>query len=321
MKFYNNVLELVGNTPLVRLNNVIKKKNVTVLAKLECINPGGSVKDRIGIKMVNYAEAKGLIRPGATIVEPTSGNTGVGLAQVAAVRGYKTVFVMPEKMSKEKELLLKAYGADVIRTPTAVAPDDPRSNYKVSERIAKESTNAFRPNQYENMNNPAAHFETTGPEIWRDTEGKISHFVACLGTGGTVNGTGKFLKSKSRKVKVIGVDPEGSIFYDRFYHRKESFHTYKLEGIGEDFVPGTTDLTAMDDIIKVSDKESFLMTRDIVRREGLFVGGSSGAAALAASKLVKKLKRGVVVVLFPDTGRNYLSTIFNDEWMKSNGFL
>ena len=204
MKFYNNVLEAIGNTPLIKLNKVIDKKNVTVFAKLEYINPGGSVKDRIGVKMIDEAEKKGLIKPGATIVEPTSGNTGVGLAQVAAVRGYKAIFVMPEKMSKEKELLLRAYGADVIRTPTNVGPEDPRSNYKVAERIASETKNSFRPNQYENEYNPMAHFESTGPEIWRDTDGKITHFVACIGTGGTISGTGRFLKSKGKGVKIVG---------------------------------------------------------------------------------------------------------------------
>ncbi len=321
MRYYNNVLEAIGNTPLIRLNKVIKKKNVTVLAKLECMNPGGSVKDRVGVGMIDKAEKMGLIKPSATIVEPTSGNTGVGLAQVAAVRGYKSIFVMPEKMSKEKELLLRAYGADVIRTPTEAGPEDPRSNYKVSERIAKEKKGAFRPNQYANKYNPMAHFETTGPEIWRDTDGKITHFVACLGTGGTVSGTGRFLKGKKKGVKIIGVDPEGSIFYDRFYHKKEHFHTYKLEGIGEDFIPETTDMNAMDEMIKVSDKGAFLMARELVRKEGLFVGGSSGAAVLAAKKLVKNLKSGTIVVLLPDTGRNYLSTIFNDDWMKSNGFM
>jgi len=322
MRYGRDVLELVGNTPLVQLNSISKGSKGMVLAKLEFLNPGGSVKDRIGVSMVLDAEKRGLLKPGGTIVEPTSGNTGMGLALVATLKGYKCIFVMPEKMSIEKERLLRAFGAEVVRTPTDVAPDDPRSNYKVAERLAKEIPNAFSPNQYRNPTNPLAHYQTTGPELWRDTEGKLTHFVAGIGTGGTISGTARYLKEKNPKVKVIGADPEGSIFHDRFHGRNGRPYTYKVEGIGEDFIPDTTDLKLLDGIEVVSDRQAFLMARRLVREEGLLVGGSSGAAMEAASRVAKILKKGdVLVVLLPDGGRSYLSTFLDDGWMRENRFL
>jgi cystathionine beta-synthase len=319
---YENVLETIGNTPLIRLNRIAKGIKPAILAKVEYFNPGGSVKDRIGIKMLLDAEEKGLIKKGGTIVEPTSGNTGVGLAIAAALKGYKMVFTMPDKMSREKELLLKAYGAEVIRTPTAVAPDDPKSYYKVAERIVKETPNAFSPNQYFNQNNPKAHFETTGPEIWRGSKGKLTHFVAGMGTGGTITGVAKYLKEKNPGVGIIGVDPEGSIYHHKFYKKRGKIHPYKTEGIGEDFIPETIELGLIDEVVIVSDRDAFLTARRLAKEEGLLVGGSSGAAVFAALKTAKKLDRDkVIVVLLPDTGRNYLSTVFSDEWMEKNGFL
>ncbi len=322
MKYAKTVLELIGNTPLVRLNSVTKGIRATVLAKVEFLNPGGSVKDRIGVSMLLDAEKKGLVKPGATIVEPTSGNTGMGLALVACLRGYRTIFVMPDKMSKDKELQLRALGAEVVWTPTAVEPDDPRHYCNVAERIVRETPGAFSPNQYSNPSNPLAHYETTGPEIWRDTGGKVTHFVAGVGTGGTISGTARFLKEKNPKIQVIGADPEGSIYYPRFYRKKEDLHLYKTEGIGEDFIPGTVDFKVIDEIIRVTDKEAFTMTRRLVREEGLLAGGSSGTAVHACLKVARKLdKDALVVVLLPDSGRSYLRTIFNDEWMRKEGFL
>ena len=322
MNYFNNVLETIGNTPLVKLNKIIGTDDSIVLAKIEYLNPGGSVKDRIGIKMVEDAEKKGLIKTGGTIVEPTSGNTGVGLALVAALKGYKMIFTMPDKMSKEKELLLRAYGAEVIRTPTNVLPEDPRSYYKVAEKIVEETSNAFSPNQYFNQNNPKSHYETTGPEIWKDTGGKVTHFVAGIGTGGTITGVARYLKEKNPNIKIIGVDPEGSIYHHKFYKTEGEIHTYKIEGIGEDFIPKTVDLNLIDEIVVVNDKDAFLMARRLAREEGLLVGSTSGAAVFGALQIIKNLGSGsLVVVLFPDTGRNYLSTVFNDEWMSKNSFL
>jgi cystathionine beta-synthase len=320
MKYHENVLGTIGNTPLIKLNN--KESKATILAKAEFFNPGGSVKDRIGIKMLDDAEKKGLIKEGGTIVEPTSGNTGVGLALVAAQKGYKLIFTMPDKMSKEKELLLQAFGAKVIRTPTAVAPEDPRSYYKVAEKIVKETPNAFSPNQYFNQNNPKAHYETTGPEIWEQTEGKITHFVAGMGTGGTITGIAKYLKEKNPNIKIIGADPEGSLYHHKFYKNEGEIHPYKVEGIGEDFMPETADLSYVDKLMVVGDKESFITARKLAREGGLLVGGSSGSAVFAALQLAKEVEEdSVIVVLLPDTGRNYISAFFNDGWMKENGFL
>jgi len=321
--YYNSILELIGNTPLVKINSLNPNPSVTLLAKLEYLNPGGSVKDRIGIEMIEKAEKEGKIKPGGTIVEPTSGNTGVGIAMVATLRGYKTVCVMPDKMSDEKRNLLRAYGAKVVITPTSVLAEDERSYYKVSDRLASEIKGAHKLDQYHNPANTLAHYKTTGPEIWKQTEGKITHFVCGMGTGGTITGVAKYLKKKNPNIKVIGVDPIGSVFFD--YKKKGTFtkvmKTYKVEGVGEDFIPSTIDFKYIDDVVQVSDKDSFLTTRKLARQEGLLVGGSAGLAMHAARQLSQKLKTGMVVVLFPDSGKSYLSKIFNDQWMRENSFL
>jgi cystathionine beta-synthase len=318
MKYANNILELIGNTPLVKLNNVTKELKPLILAKLEYLNPGGSVKDRIGIKMIEKAEKEGLLKKNGNIVEPTSGNTGVGLAMVAAIKGYKCTFVMPDKMSEEKIRLLRAYGSDVVITPTNVPPESPESYYSVSDRLAKELPNGYKPDQYSNMSNPQAHYETTGPEIWDQTDGKIDYFFAGMGTGGTITGVARYLKEKNPNIKIIGVDPEGSLYSG------DTAKPYKIEGIGEDFIPKTIDLKIIDDIITVGDKESFIMTRRLAREEGILVGGSCGAAVVGVVKYVEKYnipENKVIVVLLPDSGRSYLSKIFNDDWMRENGFL
>jgi len=323
MKYLENILETIGNTPLIKLNKITENLDATILAKVEYFNPCGSVKDRIGIKMLLDAEKKGIVKKGiTTIVEPTSGNTGLGLALVASLKGYKTIFVMPDKMSEEKELLLRAYGAEVIRTPTDVAPNNPESYYKVAERLVNEIKDAFSPNQYFNESNPQAHYDTTGPEIWNDTDGKVTHFIAGLGTGGTISGVGKYLKEKNQEIKVVGVDPVGSIYSHEFYKTEPILSSYKIEGIGEDFIPKTINFDTIDEIVQVNDKDGFLMTRKLVKEEGLLVGGSSGSAVYAALETAKDLdKNALVVVLLPDSGRNYLSKIFNDKWMKENGFI
>ena len=322
MEIHNNILDLIGNTPIVRLNKISVGFKPTILAKLENLNPGGSVKDRIGIAMIEDAEHKGLIKPGGTIIEPTSGNTGMALAMAAAVKGYKMIFVMPDKMSEEKRSLLRAFGAKVIITPTNVSPDSPENNHRVAERLAQETPNSFMPNQYENKTNPEAHYRTTGAEIWRQTEGNVDVFVCSMGTGGTISGTGHYLKEKKRTVKIVGADPEGSIFYPRFHKQVERPHQYKVEGIGEDFMPGTMDLTIIDDIVQVSDRESFDMARRLAREEGILVGGSGGTTMHVALKVAEKLDAAkTIVALLPDTGRNYLSKFFSDKWMKEQGFL
>ena len=323
VRYFENILETIGNTPLVKLPRLMANAQGLVLAKMEMFNPGGSVKDRIGQKMIEEAERKGVLRPGGTVIEPTSGNTGMGLAMVGAIKGYRTVFTMPDKMSREKIDLLKAFGARVVVTPTAVPPDHPESYYKVAERIHKETPNSILPNQYANPANPQAHYETTGPEIWRDTDGRVTHFVCGMGTGGTISGAGKFLKEKNPKVRVIGVDPLGSLLKDYFY-KKELVkpHTYKIEGIGEDFIPETTWFEYIDEIVKVSDKEAFLMARRLAREEGVLAGSSSGAALVAAKRIAADLtKDDVLVVLLPDTGARYLSKAHNEEWLKEQGYL
>ncbi|MCK0114106.1 cystathionine beta-synthase [Ornithinimicrobium sp. F0845] len=314
MRVAETILDTIGNTPLVKLNHVTEGLSATVLAKIEYVNPGGSVKDRIAIKIIDAAEAEGKLKPGGTIVEPTSGNTGVGLALVAQQRGYKCIFVCPDKVGEDKINVLKAYGAEVVVTPTSVPPDHPESYYSVSDRLAAEIPGAYKPNQYENLNGPASHYESTGPEIWRDTEGTVTHFVAGIGTGGTISGTGRYLKEQG-PVTVIGADPEGSVYSGG------TGRPYLVEGVGEDMWPGAYDTSVPDRIIPVTDAESFAMTSRLALEEGLLVGGSSGMAVVAALKAAKDLgPEHTVVVLLPDGGRGYLGKIFNEGWMRSYGF-
>jgi cystathionine beta-synthase len=315
MRYSESLVELIGNTPLVKLRRVTENLAPTVLAKVEYFNPGGSVKDRIALRMIEAAEASGELKPGGTIVEPTSGNTGIGLAIVAQQRGYKCIFVCPDKVSRDKTDTLKAYGAEVVVCPTAVAPEDPRSYYSVSDRLARETPGGWKPNQYANENNPISHYETTGPELWEQTEGRITHFVAGVGTGGTISGAGRYLKERG-PVKVIGADPEGSVYSGG------TGRPYLVEGVGEDFWPTTYDRDICDEIVPVSDAASFEMTRRLAREEGLLVGGSCGMAVVAALEVARRAgPDDVIVVLLPDGGRGYLSKIFNDTWMADYGFL
>lgn len=316
MNYAETIIDLVGDTPLVKLNRLTDGIAATVLVKLEYLNPGGSSKDRIATRIIDAAEKEGLLKPGGTIVEPTSGNTGVGLALVAQQRGYKCVFVLPDKVGEDKRNVLTAYGAEIVVTPTSVAPEHPDSYYSVSDRLAAEIPGAFKPNQYFNPNGPRSHYETTGPEIWRDTDQKVTHVVIGVGTGGTISGTGKFLKEASDgAVRVIGADPEGSVYSGG------TGRPYLVEGVGEDFWPGAYDPTVVDEVIAITDAESFHVTRRLAREEGILVGGSSGMAVAAALKAAKDLSADdIVVVILPDGGRGYLAKIFNDKWMRSYGF-
>ncbi|MBI1748700.1 MAG: pyridoxal-phosphate dependent enzyme [Acidobacteria bacterium] len=317
---YESILDTIGNTPLVRLNKLTRGVKCKVYAKLEYFNPGGSVKDRIAVTMVQGAEGRGELGPSGTIVECTSGNTGMGLAILSCVKNYRAIFTLNDKQSREKISALKAMGAEVIVCPTAVTPEDPRHYVEVARHLHKEIAGSFWPNQYDNPDNWRAHYGTTGPEIWRDTDGKITHFVCGMGTCGTIVGTGKYLKEKNPKIKVIGVDPQGSIFYDYFHRRHiPEAHVYKVEGIGEDFFPKVLDWTFIDDMVRVSDKECFVTVRKLARQEGIFAGGSAGGAVHGALHVAQSLdENALVVCLLPDGGMRYLGKIFNDEWMREN---
>ncbi len=320
-----NILDAVGKTPLVKLNRIGSHTPAEIYVKCEYLNPGGSMKDRIAINIVNDYEQKGLLKPGGTIVEATSGNTGMGLALVAAVRGYKCVFVMPDKMSDEKIRALRAVGARVVVTPTNVEPEDPRSYYSVARRISEETPNAILANQYHNPQNPEAHYKSTGPELWEQTGGEFDVFVAGMGTGGTISGAGRYLKEKKPSMQVVGVDPIGSLYYDYYKTGKLLFMSkaaYKVEGIGEDFLPSTMNIKIVDEVVRVSDKECFMIARDLVRKEGILCGGSGGAAVAGAVKYAEMVQKPVrIVVLLPDHAMRYLTKYLDDEWMRENGFL
>jgi cystathionine beta-synthase len=325
--WYQSILEAIGNTPLIKLNKVVGDCKATMLVKVEYFNPGNSIKDRIAIKMIEDAELEGKIGPGATIIEGTSGNTGMGLALVAAQRGYKCIFTTTDKQSQEKVNLLRALGAEVIVCPTHVEPQDPRSYYSVAKRLSLEIPNSFYPNQYDNLSNSLAHYETTGPEIWNQTDGKVTHFVAGMGTGGTITGTAKYLKEQNQSIQVIGVDTYGSVYKSYFetgVFDPTQIAPYITEGIGEDIIPGNINFDMIDAVIQCPDKEAMLTTRALARTEGLFVGGSCGAAVWGALSYANEQNLGeedVVVVILPDSGTRYVSKIYNDEWMRSNGFM
>jgi cystathionine beta-synthase len=316
----DDILGAIGNTPIVRLGRVAGHVSSGLFAKLEFMNPGGSVKDRIAPFLVRDAEEKGLLKRGGTIVEPTSGNTGFGLAMLAAVRGYRTIFTMPDKVSEEKRAILRAFGAEVIITPTEVSTESPEHYVNVARRLAKETPGAYMPNQYANPGNPEAHYKTTGPEIWEQMGGELGAVVCCVGTGGTISGVGRFLKEKDSGIKVVGVEPRGSIYHNVMYGTGYPLHSYLVEGIGEDFVPGTYDPRVVDQIVQVSDAESISMTWRLARMEGIFAGGSSGAAVAGALKFAEgSAPEKPTLVILPDTGRGYVSKLYNEEWLGSKG--
>jgi cystathionine beta-synthase len=327
LRVFNNILGAMGNTPLVKLERIGRDLPVPLYAKLEFMNPGGSVKDRVGANIIEQAEKRGELKPGGTVVEATSGNTGVGLAIAAALKGYKTIFVMPDKMSNEKILLLRAYGAKVVITPTAVAPEDPRSYYEVAKRFARETPNAILANQYHNPDNPKTHEMSTGPELWDQTQGRVTDVIIGMGTGGTISGVGRYLKSKNPNIQIVGVDIEGSILTEIWQNKGKIPtgaypKTYKVEGIGEDFLPSATDLSVVDWIERAGDRESFLWARQLVRQEGIFAGGSSGSAIAGAIKYCRRLSADrIPVVILPDSGSRYLSKFYDDKWMREFGFL
>ena len=323
-RVYDSILDCIGDTPMVRLNKVTEGLLGTLYAKVEFMNPAGSIKDRIARQIIDDAEEQGLLKPGGTVVEGTSGNTGAGLAMMSALRGYKSIFVMPDKQSEEKRAALRAWGSRVVITPTNVEADDPRSYYEVSRRLVEESDNSFYANQYHNPSNPKAHYLSTGPEIYKQLDGKIDVLFAGLGTGGTITGIAKYLKEQNPDIQIVGIDPVGSLYYD-FFHTGQPTqpYTYLVEGIGEDFLPSTMDFEHVDDVVRVNDRECFLMTRRLVREEGIFCGASCGAAVAGALKYLRRQDRKdlVSVVILPDSGRSYLSKVFNDKWMEENGFL
>ncbi len=323
--WYRSILEAVGRTPMVQLHRITAGLKPTILAKVEYLNPGGSVKDRIALRMIEEAERRDLLKPGGTIVEGTSGNTGMGLALVAAVKGYRCVFTITDKQSQEKIDALRALGAEVVVCPTNVPPEDPRSYYSVARRLSQEIPNAYYPNQYDNPANAQAHYESTGPEIWEQTEGRITHFVAGMGTGGTISGGARFLKERNPNIQIIGVDPVGSLYYHYFRTGQldpSQVRPYLTEGIGEDILPANMDFSLVDEVVQVDDQEAFLTARQLARLEGLFVGGSSGSAMAGALKIARQLdENALMVVLLPDGGNRYLSKIYNDAWMRSHGFL
>ncbi len=326
LRVYESILGTIGHTPLVRLGRLGSSLSCQLYGKAEFFNPGGSVKDRIALNIIAEAERSGKLRPSGTVVESTSGNTGVGLAILCALKGYKAVFVMPDKMSQEKIQLLRAFGARVVITPTAVPPDDPRSYYRVADRIVSETPNAILANQYHNPENPLSHYETTGPEIWEQTRGKVTDIVIGMGTGGTITGIGRFMKERNPEIQIVGVDPLGSILYDLWQKRAApdalEATPYKVEGIGEDFLPSTLDLSLVDHVVQVTDKESFLWARRLVKQEGIFSGGSAGSALAGAMRYSQNLAADrLVVVVLPDSGSRYLSKVFDDKWMRENGFL
>lgn len=324
-KISNNILETIGNTPMVRINNITKELPCTVLAKIETTNPGNSIKDRMALKMIEDAEKDGRLKPGGTIIEGTSGNTGMGLAIAAIIKGYKCIFTTTDKQSKEKVDALRAFGAEVVVCPTDVEPEDPRSYYSVSSRLEKEVPNSWKPNQYDNKSNSTAHYEQTGPEIWEQTEGKITHLIVGVGTGGTISGTGKYLKEKNPNIKILGIDTYGSIFKklkETGIIDKNEIHPYITEGIGEDFLPENVDIDLIDHFEKVTDRDAAIMTRRIPREEGIFAGNSAGSAMAGLLQMKDKFKAGdVVVVIFHDHGTRYLGKMFNDDWMRDRGFL